>query len=465
MQAQKETQATSAAVNAGHGAAARKPQSAMASVRLVLGALALLLVLGGVFVSLRQKQDAAPQAAVAEPPQTQQEETALHAPEWSEGTVRFAMSGDVLTISGTGTVPQVTDAAAKAVTAIRIEKGVNGIGDFAFFHFGSLSDVAIPGSVTDIGSYAFLNCASLERVKIPEGVKRIGKNAFADCSSLSDVTIPGSVTDIGAGAFSGCTALRHAAIPSGVRSINGSVFDGCTGLSTVILPGSVSSIHDTAFFRCTGLREVYFTGTEAQWNAAAKGKLADAVMVYCNAASWSEGSVSFTLGGHTLILTGVGSAPETTREKLNPAYRIEIWEGITEIGENAFRMDQSLRELTIADSVTAIGDSAFCACTHLKTLDIPDSVTEIGDSAFSGCVSLSSVTIPESVKSIGAGAFDGCDSLRQVTIPVSVTEIGSRAFGDIHLKDVYYAGTEEQWAAVTLGENAIGGAAAVHFEA
>ena len=54
---------------------------------------------------------------------------------------------------------------------------------------------------------------------------------------------------------------------------------------------------------------------------------------------------------------------------------------------------------------------------------IPNGVTSIGDYAFRGCTSLTHVTIPDSVTSIGWGAFRDCSSLTSVTIPDRVTEI------------------------------------------
>ena len=59
---------------------------------------------------------------------------------------------------------------------------------------------------------------------------------------------------------------------------------------------------------------------------------------------------------------------------------------------------------------------------------IPDGITSIGYHAFLNC-SLTSVVIPDSVTSIGNAAFNGCD----------------------RLTDVYYTGTEEDWAEISIG--------------
>ena len=87
-----------------------------------------------------------------------------------------------------------------------------------------------------------------------------------------------------------------------------------------------------------------------------------------------------------------------------------------------------VKSAVIADGVTSIGDDAFKGCTSLTSVTIPDSVTSIGWDAFEDCTSLTSVTIPDSVTRIGEQAFDGCKSLASVTIPDSVTSIGDGAF-------------------------------------
>ena len=106
-----------------------------------------------------------------------------------------------------------------------------------------------------------------------------------------------------------------------------------------------------------------------------------------------------------------------------------INDGVTSIGEWAFRNCSSLTSVTIPNSVTSIGDSAFKGCSSLTSITIPESVTCIAGGAFYNCSSLTSVTIPNSVTSIGDSAFEGCSSLTSITIPESVTSIGEGAFG------------------------------------
>ena len=108
----------------------------------------------------------------------------------------------------------------------------------------------------------------------------------------------------------------------------------------------------------------------------------------------------------------------------------------------------------IPDGVTSIDDAALRYCYNLTSISIPDSVTSIGSYAFSDCYSLTSITIPDSVASIGSYAFYHCDNLTSITIPSSVTSIGNNAFYFcIRLHTVYYTGTESEWNAISIGSD------------
>jgi hypothetical protein len=65
----------------------------------------------------------------------------------------------------------------------------------------------IPSSVTKIGNEAFAHCKSLTNIDIPSSVTSIGNEAFFWCISLTSITIPPSVTSIGRWVFYGCEGL------------------------------------------------------------------------------------------------------------------------------------------------------------------------------------------------------------------------------------------------------------------
>ena len=139
--------------------------------------------------------------------------------------------------------------------------------------------------------------------------------------------------------------------------------------------------------------------------------------------------------------------------KLSNGAKLMIDNSVTTIGDRAFNYCDSLTSVVIPDSVTSIGDSAFFSCHSLTSITIPDSVTSIGSDAFYCCKSLTSITIPGSVTSIGDAAFSSCYNLTSITIGNSVTGIGSYAFcGCDSLTDVYYTGSEEQWATISIDD-------------
>lgn len=109
--------------------------------------------------------------------------------------------------------------------------------------------------------------------------------------------------------------------------------------------------------------------------------------------------------------------------------KLEIPDGITEIGEKAFDHNHSLAEIVLPESLVRIGDHAFENCDSLKVINIPKGIRQIGCFAFSFCTRIKEVVIPEGVERIERHAFDCCFSLQKVVLPSTVTEIGNNAFG------------------------------------
>lgn len=68
----------------------------------------------------------------------------------------------------------------------------------------------------------------------------------------------------------------------------------------------------------------------------------------------------------------------------------------------------SVQKIEIGNGATSIGVNAFYECYSLASITIPNSVTSIEPNAFSYCYSLASITIPNSVTSIGVNAFSYC---------------------------------------------------------
>jgi hypothetical protein len=104
----------------------------------------------------------------------------------------------------------------------------------------------------------------------------------------------------------------------------------------------------------------------------------------------------------------MGSREERSKVYSTMLQAVEIGNGVTSIGSDAFAGCQSLASVVISNSVTSIGSKAFYNCYSLASVVISNSVTSIGSKAFYNCYSLASVVIPNSVTSIGSKAFYNC---------------------------------------------------------
>ena len=232
---------------------------------------------------------------------------------------------------------------------------------------GSGGAITIPDtmggySVTEIGTMAFYMLDDLTSVILPNSIRRIADSAFDNCYDLESITIPDEVSYIGDYAFYSCTSLASVAIPASVTFIGMDAFT------------------HTPWF--TDLDDEFVT-------------VGDGVLIKYNGAS-----------GSVVI-------PNDVRD-------------IT----NIFSGNADLTDITIPNGVTVIGNEAFRNCTGLTSVSIPGSVIEIGELAFAGCTELNSVTLARGLTKIGAGAFVLCAQLSEITVPNSVTHIGNDAFGD-----------------------------------
>ncbi len=105
--------------------------------------------------------------------------------------------------------------------------------------------------------------------------------------------------------------------------------------------------------------------------------------------------------------------------------------GVTEIGEGAFANCSNLQTASFPKA-QVVGDSAFASCMSLKTVDFTSVVT-IKDNAFNYCNALSEMNIPNCT-SIGMNAFTSCSSLQTVTAD-SLVSVGYEAFQDTYIRN------------------------------
>ncbi len=336
-----------------------------------------------------------------------------------------------------------------------------------------LLEISGTGSMSNWNGYGhpgwYNHRSSIKSITISEGVTSIGSYAFDFLGDFTSITIPDSVTAIGSSAFYCCKSLTNITIPSGVKTIDTYTFYNCQSLTSIIIPDSVTTISDYAFSYCDKLTDVYYGSTEEDWNkisiSSGNEPLTSATIYFTEpdeptiASGTCGDNLTWTLyESGQLSISGTGAMDDYTNSS-SPWYSykdsiktVNIANGITTIGDNAFYDCNSLTYVTILNSVTTIGDYAFCDCDSLTSVRIGKGVKTIEEKAFSNCHSLTTITIPDSVITIGNGAFYDCTVLTNVTIPDSVTTIEDEAFyGCISLANVTLGN-----GVTTIGNSAFG---------
>lgn len=195
-----------------------------------------------------------------------------------------------------------------SLSSIVIPESVTKIPSYSFYGCTSLTSIVIPDSVTSIGEYVFRNCSQLESITIGNNVTSIGDETFLNCNNLTnvyitnisnwykisfsspsshplchtgnlyvngklltDLVIPDDITQIRKYQFIRCESLKSITIPDSVISIDWGAFEECANLTSITIPNSIVKIVSHAFSDCSALKDIYYTGTEAEWNAITIG--------------------------------------------------------------------------------------------------------------------------------------------------------------------------------------------------
>lgn len=230
--------------------------------------------------------------------------------------------------------------------------------------------------ILDLKKSEFDENDNLIKAVIKEGITKIGDCVFSHCIGLTTVVIPDSIVEIGDLSFSGCTGLEKITIGNGVAHIGSNAFSGCSELASI-------HISDIAAW------------CKIVFDTPSSNPLYYADYFYVNNTKVSN-----------LIIPN----------------------GVTAIGNYAFKNCFGLTSVTIPDSVTSIGQNAFENCTGLTNIVLSNGITTIGDFAFYYCTGLMNITIPDTVTDIGHHAFYDCKNLRNIEISNNIAYIGYCAF-------------------------------------
>lgn len=365
-----------------------------------------------------------------------------------------------------------------SVSECEINKNTRLILPYAFSDCSQLKSVSIPEEVRFLGDYAFLKCSSLDSVTVNARLSGIKIGTFHECTSLKNLTLPDGISYIEGYAFKRCSSLSQITIPDGVVLIDEEAFAYCASLTNVILPDSIKNV-TTAFSDCDSLayneyENAYYLGNnenpyvaliKAKSTAISECKINEKTKIIATHAFYecaSLGSISIP-DGVTHVYSGAFSNCSSLTD-------VSAGNGIIHLPDYVFSECTNLKSISLPQNLRVIGANAFSSCTSLKTLHLPSEIVVISNYAFKNCSSLESISLPESLKILGGMVFYNCNSLKGITIPAGVNSLTYtfincpalesvvitkgvksiyHAFSNCPvLKDIYYTGTEEDWAEI-----------------
>lgn len=252
-------------------------------------------------------------------------------------------------------------------------------------------------------------------------VIKIGDYAFYKNKTIKEVTIPDSVFQIGKLAFGFSKLLTKIYLPESVNEIKSDFVEGASLLTTIEV-----NQDNPYFYHENGILYNYY------------------------AVNSGLGAVSFkkmTLEDNEP--TQIYTYPEG---KQDPIFIIP--NGITQIGDYAFKGNPFLQEIIIPDTVTLIGSGAFMQCTGLKTLTIPGSISIFPHYGCYGCSSLETLVFSEGVTQISIYAFYGATSLSNLVFPESMALLGAFSFANIgSVKEVFLPNSVSTVNGTVFGSN------------
>ena len=369
----------------------------------------------------------------------------------SEGLEYYVnFDGKTCTVSGMGTC---TD------TDLVIPKSIDGypvtaIEKHAIRELKKLTSIFIPDCVTSIEMPLLYDCPALVSITVDENnpnyhsdgnclIETTSKTLLKGCNA-SVIPSDGSVTSIGTSAFSDCAGLKSIVIPEGISLIREGAFRNCDGLTSVSIPASVHTIENCAFFSCENLKSVQLSSglVRIESYAFRVCRSLESIFIPDSVSVIEKDTLGFCEKLASIVV-----------DKNNPNYH-SVDNCLIETATKTLLAGCENSVIPTDGSVTCIADSAFSYKESLQSIVIPDSVTSIEAAAFSYCTSLTSITLPDRVTSLGSHAFIACKAMEYIVLPKSITEIKQYTFEDCSkLQSVYYTGTAEEWASMTMASN------------
>lgn len=277
----------------------------------------------------------------------------------------------------------------------------------AFYNVSIKSLVIEPG-IEEIKDNAFMCCYGLYDVIIPEGVKRIGEKAFYS-SSIKTLELPSTLTSIGEKAFA-YNYLRSVVVHMEKPCmINENVF-----ICDEEVDGQwIQKFTNSALYVPIGFKTVYSEAPVwSEFSPIYQGELKELTT--------DEGLTFSYITGESIATLVKGDINLLRNKDLIIPSQIEA-DGriryVKSIAKGAFRYAQ-VKSLVIEPGIEIIEDEIFwnANSSYWKNLIIPEGLTTIGESAFRYCYSLKCLELPSTLTTIKDNAFGSDNRIKRVVV-------------------------------------------------
>lgn len=404
------------------------------------------------------------------------------------GNIHFTISGNTLTVSGTGDIPDrtpetagnilgteyVTATSGTTITKIVVENGITRLGNFAFAGFNNVTEITIPESVTTIGMYAFWG-VGITSLQLPSRLSIIDTLAIVDCPNLTTIIFGNDSTDTALTTVryrfvSDCPSLNlirfspsmSSILPGALSDVENNTglcveaymkYRGAIGYNTDGLKGLpdgvVKNYYELALQNNGTTIDVnpakntsaFYTGYYAAGDTVSLTVTPDPGYTLTPVSSYRQGALSPS-SGTTYALTMASREDCIMATAIDPgASGTEVASGTMSNNSNitwrVIQVDGGYKLCFSGSGELSVSDDPPWKAAYkdnILSVEMGEGITKIstasivGGGAFYNYANLKEVVFSSSLTEIGGNAFNLTDALESVTLSSGVKIVGAYAF-------------------------------------
>lgn len=304
------------------------------------------------------------------------------------------------------------------------------------------------GGYTITGTTSATGAISIPSTINGAPVVEILAEAFKDNTSITSIDLSGATNlkIIGNVAF-GFTNIKELTIPGNVETVGRWIVEGCSSLASLTIEEGVKTLSESSFYGAavktikipstiTEIPAYCFDASDIESIELHNGitSIGDAAFRNCSNLKALTIPGSVTHIGQWILQIGDRDSSGNWIPNPNTSITVTIEEGATGLSSEAF-WGAPISTISIPSTITEIPELCF-ASSSVKEVRTTGSIKTIRDDAFFSATDLASFDLT-GVETIGMYAF-AHTGIKNIHIPASVNKIGSCAFANGELENDGY---------------------------